>query len=296
MFDGRTRLASQVADEVREHFGEVVLESIIPRSVRVSEAPSYGQSVMTYDPGSSGAVAYLEAAREMAHPFRPRAAGRGLTTAFRHVSGASPGWPPPPGAVGRSRSSSGCCILCSRGDGSLARPQPAESPSRGSQPRALHRGDRPTRDCPPRAGRRPAVLAGCPAGRRGMACSCPGAGHLDVIEPPGMLRRRRSEPARCTRPVRRNAAARRGDGSAEAGTREGSRCPDSCDLHRSPRLAVRSAAVSPAGPGRPRAGQPSGVARGRRRGAAGHGRGSLLPGAAHQLGHPEPAPAAAGVR
>ena len=66
MFDGRTRLASQVADEVRSHFGDVVLESIIPRSVRVSEAPSYGQSVMTYDPGSSGAVAYLAAAREMA--------------------------------------------------------------------------------------------------------------------------------------------------------------------------------------------------------------------------------------
>ena len=67
MFDGRTRLATQVADEVKEHFGEVVLESIIPRNVRVSEAPSYGQSVMTYDPGSSGAVACLEAAREMAH-------------------------------------------------------------------------------------------------------------------------------------------------------------------------------------------------------------------------------------
>jgi chromosome partitioning protein len=66
MYDGRTRLASQVADEVRDHFGAVVLGSVIPRSVRVSEAPSYGQSVMTYDPGSSGAVAYLEAARELA--------------------------------------------------------------------------------------------------------------------------------------------------------------------------------------------------------------------------------------
>jgi chromosome partitioning protein len=66
MYDGRTRLASQVADEVREHFGAVVLGSVIPRSVRVSEAPSYGQSVMTYDPGSSGAVAYLEAAHELA--------------------------------------------------------------------------------------------------------------------------------------------------------------------------------------------------------------------------------------
>jgi chromosome partitioning protein len=74
MYDARTRLASQVADEVRGHFGGIVLGSVIPRSVRVSEAPSYGQSVMTYDPGSSGAVAYLEAAREMAHRNPP--AGR----------------------------------------------------------------------------------------------------------------------------------------------------------------------------------------------------------------------------
>jgi len=66
MYDGRTRLAAQVADEVREHFGDVVLGAVIPRSVRVSEAPSYGQSVITYDPGSSGAQAYLDAAREMA--------------------------------------------------------------------------------------------------------------------------------------------------------------------------------------------------------------------------------------
>jgi chromosome partitioning protein len=71
MYDSRTRLASQVADEVREHFGDVVLGSVIPRNVRVSEAPSYGQSVMTYDPGSSGALAYLEAAREMAHRADP---------------------------------------------------------------------------------------------------------------------------------------------------------------------------------------------------------------------------------
>ncbi len=66
MYDGRTRLASQVAEEVRDHFGDVVLGTVIPRSVRVSEAPSYGKSVMTYDPGSSGAQAYLEAAREVA--------------------------------------------------------------------------------------------------------------------------------------------------------------------------------------------------------------------------------------
>ena len=66
MYDGRTRLATQVADDVRSHFGDVVLQTIIPRSVRVSEAPSYGQSVITYDPASSGAVAYAEAARELA--------------------------------------------------------------------------------------------------------------------------------------------------------------------------------------------------------------------------------------
>jgi chromosome partitioning protein len=67
MYDGRTRLASQVAEEVRAHFGETVLNTVIPRSVRLSEAPSYGQSVMTYDPGSSGAMAYMDAAREIAH-------------------------------------------------------------------------------------------------------------------------------------------------------------------------------------------------------------------------------------
>jgi chromosome partitioning protein len=65
MYDGRTRLASQVADDVRSHFGDVVLQPVIPRSVRVSEAPSYGQSVITYDPGSSGSLAYVEAAREL---------------------------------------------------------------------------------------------------------------------------------------------------------------------------------------------------------------------------------------
>ena len=66
MYDARTRLAAQVADEVRTHFSATVLRTSIPRSVRISEAPSYGQTVMTYDPGSTGALSYLEAAREMA--------------------------------------------------------------------------------------------------------------------------------------------------------------------------------------------------------------------------------------
>jgi chromosome partitioning protein len=66
MYDSRTRLADQVADEVRKHFGELVLTPVIPRNVRVSEAPGFGQTVMTYDPGSRGAVGYLQAAHEIA--------------------------------------------------------------------------------------------------------------------------------------------------------------------------------------------------------------------------------------
>ena len=66
MYDARTRLSAGVAEEVRTHFGDEVLHTAIPRSVRISEAPSYGQTVMTYDPGSAGALSYLEAAREMA--------------------------------------------------------------------------------------------------------------------------------------------------------------------------------------------------------------------------------------
>jgi len=66
MYDGRTRLSSQVADEVRSHFPDTVLRTSVPRSVRISEAPSHGQTVMTYDPSSSGALSYLGAARELA--------------------------------------------------------------------------------------------------------------------------------------------------------------------------------------------------------------------------------------
>jgi chromosome partitioning protein len=66
MYDGRTRLAAQVAEEVRAHFGAETLPTVIPRSVRISEAPSYGQSVLTYHPDSAGAVSYLKAAEEIA--------------------------------------------------------------------------------------------------------------------------------------------------------------------------------------------------------------------------------------
>ena len=65
MLDARTRLSAEVVAQVREHFGDLVLPTAIPRSVRVSEAPSYQQTVLTYDPGSPGALAYLNASREM---------------------------------------------------------------------------------------------------------------------------------------------------------------------------------------------------------------------------------------
>ena len=65
MFDARTKLAEQVANEVREQFGAVVLGNVIPRSVRVSEAPGFGKTVVHYDPSSTGALAYIAAAREL---------------------------------------------------------------------------------------------------------------------------------------------------------------------------------------------------------------------------------------
>jgi chromosome partitioning protein len=66
MYDGRTKLADQVADEVRRYFGAKVLGTVIPRSVKVSEAPGYSMSIIEYDPGSRGAMSYLDASRELA--------------------------------------------------------------------------------------------------------------------------------------------------------------------------------------------------------------------------------------
>jgi len=65
MFDGRTNLAQQVVDEVRRHFGSRVFNSVIPRSVRLGEAPSHGQPICTYAPRSTGAVAYAALAQEL---------------------------------------------------------------------------------------------------------------------------------------------------------------------------------------------------------------------------------------
>jgi chromosome partitioning protein len=65
MYDARTKLADQVASEVRKHFGDKVCRSIVPRTVRLSEAPSFGQPIIVFDPSSRGALAYRELAKEV---------------------------------------------------------------------------------------------------------------------------------------------------------------------------------------------------------------------------------------
>jgi chromosome partitioning protein len=81
MYDGRTNLSSQVTEEVRTHFGSLVYETAIPRSVRLSEAPSFGETVMTLDPASRGAIAYGLLAEEVESRYgleagRPQSSGR----------------------------------------------------------------------------------------------------------------------------------------------------------------------------------------------------------------------------
>ncbi len=73
MYDARTRLAEQVANEVRDHFGARVCRSIIPRTVRLSEAPSFGRPITTFDPSSRGAIAYRELAKEVSGGAEKRA-------------------------------------------------------------------------------------------------------------------------------------------------------------------------------------------------------------------------------
>jgi len=65
MFDSRLRLSNQVVDEVQKHFDEMVFDTIIQRNVRLSEAPSYGESIINYDAGSKGAANYLSLAQEI---------------------------------------------------------------------------------------------------------------------------------------------------------------------------------------------------------------------------------------
>jgi len=74
MFDARTRLSHQVVDEVRRHFGDLVFDTVIPRTIRLAEAPSHGQPIVHYDRYSAGAAAYEVLAQELLGRLEPRAA------------------------------------------------------------------------------------------------------------------------------------------------------------------------------------------------------------------------------
>jgi len=75
MYDGRNNLSNAVSEQLTENFGDRVYRTLIPRNVRVAEAPSYGQPVLRYDPSSRGAQAYLALAGEMLRRYRKRQAG-----------------------------------------------------------------------------------------------------------------------------------------------------------------------------------------------------------------------------
>ena len=67
MYDARTNLAEEVLDEIRQHFGSTVLNTVVPRNIKLSESPKYGMPIITYDPMSRGAIAYTDVAREVHH-------------------------------------------------------------------------------------------------------------------------------------------------------------------------------------------------------------------------------------
>jgi chromosome partitioning protein len=96
MFDGRTNLSQQVVDEVRTHFGDQVFRTVIPRTVRLSEAPSYGQPITVFDPSSKGALAYTRLAREVARRLDLAMADEGVSALDRLLGNAAPVRPTPP--------------------------------------------------------------------------------------------------------------------------------------------------------------------------------------------------------
>ena len=110
MYDARTKLASQVAEEVRAHFGDLVFRTVIPRSVRISEAPSFGEPVMTLDPSSRGSISYRLLSGEFEQRFglneapaepqlrpspTPGPRGRGYGTVAPEPPGLDEAWPRP---------------------------------------------------------------------------------------------------------------------------------------------------------------------------------------------------------
>ncbi len=93
MFDNRTRLGQDVVTEVRNHFGEAVYQTVIPRNVRISEAPSFGKPVIAYDPSSKGAEAYRQFAKEFLQRVTSRRAARDADAARAAHAASAPDAP-----------------------------------------------------------------------------------------------------------------------------------------------------------------------------------------------------------
>lgn len=87
LYDSRTRLALEVVQQLESHFNGKVFQSKIVRSVRLSEAPSYGKPILYYDPKSSGAIAYMQLSEEVAHVCQEAGIGARIGSAVQHVSG-----------------------------------------------------------------------------------------------------------------------------------------------------------------------------------------------------------------
>ena len=170
MYDARTKLADQVVQEVRAHFGDKVSRTVVPRTVRLSEAPSFGQPIIAFDPSSRGAIAYRELAKEVSggapQRARSRVWGRSSRRRWR------PARPAPCGSP-RSRSAASCPTRTS-----LAR-----ALRRGSAGRAHRLGPRARR---PAAGPRPTARAtiatsSSPASAGGGRPSGPGSPSVPAI-------------------------------------------------------------------------------------------------------------------
>ncbi|HYT29577.1 MAG TPA: ParA family protein [Actinomycetota bacterium] len=151
MFDSRTRLADQVVAEVRAHFGPAVYESIIPRTVRLSEAPGFGQPITRYDSGSKGALAYRHLAEEFAkRPIADHGSGLGRLSSeqpsgpARAVSWETAG---PSAQDDRWEGSPVMAVPASERSGPRLGPTP--EPGAGSEPSLIQRPD-PAEDPAPR--------------------------------------------------------------------------------------------------------------------------------------------------
>lgn len=139
MYDGRTNLAQQVVAEVLKHFGEKVYETLIPRSVRLSEAPSYGQPIIVYDKHCTGAAAYRQLAREFIKRRKAEAAqsvtlaGSGVETVAGLIANTTP--PPLPGSLPAPAPAATPAAPASEPASAAAEPAPTAAPQASAEPK-----------------------------------------------------------------------------------------------------------------------------------------------------------------